>query len=341
MNDSLSLRDTLRGPVAVTGAGGFIGRHVVAELLRTDPDVQVRALLLPGERLPEAWLTHEAKSRLEVVRGDVTDASTMAPLLDRVASVIHLAAVVTDWAPWKRYLRVTVEGTRKVLSGLPPGTRVILASSIVVYGHRLGKRTCAEDVSFGRPRGNYSKAKQRQERLARRLCRERELDLTVIRPANVFGPGSRPWVEMVLPLLRRRDFTLMGGGDHDAGLCQVDNLADLIVRATASDAAVGATYNAADGEGVTWTRYFGDLAGIIGAPSPRSLPRYVARPLGRACEILWRLRGAKHRPPVTREAVQLTSRGLDIPTERAREELGWAPRVSYEEAMVGIREALE
>ena len=349
MNDSPKLRSAIRGPVAVTGAGGFIGRHVVKELLHTDPEVHVRALLLPNERFPEAWLTHDAKSRIEVVRGDVTDASTMAPLLGdagtaRAGTVIHLAAVVTDWAPWKLYRQVTVEGTRKVLSGLPAGTRVLLASSIVVYGHRLGKRTCSEDVPFGRTRGNYSKAKQRQERLARRLCRERELDLTVIRPANVFGSGSRPWVEMVLPLLRQRQFTLIGGGKHDAGLCHVDNLSDLIVRATGSETASGATYNAADGEGVTWKRYFGDLAQAIGAPAPRSAPRVFPSMLGRLSEATWHVAGLfkklDGRPPMTREAVQLTARGLDIPTHRARDELGWVPRVSYEEAMVGIREAL-
>ena len=340
MTEATDLPGGVQGPVAVTGAAGFIGRQVVAEVLRVDPDVRIRALLLPQERLPEAWLTHEAKSRIEVVRGDVTDASTMAPLLEGAGTIVHLAAVVTDWAPWKQFLRVTVEGTRKVLSGLPAHTRVVLASSIVVYGHRLGQRRCSEDVPFGRPRGYYSKAKQRQERLARRLCRERELDLTVVRPGNVFGPGSRPWVEMVLPLLRRRDFTLLGGGDHDAGLCHVDNLADLIVRAAGAEVAVGATYNAADGEGISWKRYFGDLAEAVGARPPRSLPRVIARPLARACEILWRLRGARHRPPLTREAIQLTSRGLDLPTGRARDELGWTPRVSYEDAMLEIRQAL-
>ena len=327
----------LRGPVAITGAAGFIGRRVVAELLRVDPDVEVRALLLPEEQQPAVWLTHEASSRLNVVRGDVTDASTMSPLLAGAGTVIHLAAVVTDWAPWKQYLRVTIEGTRRVLSGLPRGTRVVLASSIVVYGHRLGKRSCSEDVAFGRPRGNYSQAKQRQERLARRLARERELDLAVVRPANVFGPGSRPWVEMVLPLLERGNFTLISGGQHDAGLCHVENLANLIVRAATSNQAVGATYNAADGEGVTWRQYFGDLAEIIGAPKPKSIPQRVAGSLGRASELLWRLRGAKHRPPITREAVHLTARGLDIPTERARADLGWTPRVSYEAAMAELR----
>lgn len=323
----------IRGPVAVTGAAGFIGRHVVAELLRTDADTEVRALLLPGERLPEAWLRDEAKYRVEVVRGDVTDASTLTPLLDGARTVIHLAAVVTDWAPWKHYRRVTVEGTRRVLSGLPAGTRVVLASSIVVYGHRLGRRRCSEDVAFGRPRGHYSRAKQQQERLARRLCRERELDLTVVRPANVYGPGSRPWVEMVLPLLARGDVTLLGGGDHDAGLVHVENLADLLVRVAASPRAVGATYNAADGEGVTWKRYFGDLAEAVGAPPPRSIPRAFAAPAGRLFELLWRLRNARHRPPITREAVQLTARGLDLPTDRARADLGWTPRLSYDDAI--------
>lgn len=321
--------------VAITGAGGFIGRHLVAALLRRSEPAEIRALLLPGEEVPEDW-----DDAVRIHRGDVTRPETLERFLDDADVLVHLAAVVTDWGPWEHYRRVTVEGTENVVRRLPEGTRVVLASSIVVYGDRLGRERCHEDLEWGRPTGNYSRAKQMQERLARELAAERGLDLAVVRPANVYGPGSRPWVEMVLPLLRARRPTLMSGGGHDAGLVHVENLVDLLLLAAERDEAARGTFNAADGEGVTWRRYLGDLAEIVDAPPPRSLPRPLAGPVALACEAAWGLLRLDDRPPITREAVQLTARGLEVPGDRARELLGWRPGVGYEDGIEGIRRHL-
>lgn len=326
---------TWREPVLVTGAAGFIGRYLVERLLADG--VGVQALLMDDEAVPEGW-----GDTVEILRGDVTDNDGMASMVAGVGTLIHLAAVVGDWGPEEHFQAVTVEGTANVL--LPAArhrVRSVLASSIVVYGDDLGRGPCPEDHRYGRPLGPYSRAKQAQEQLARRLAEDTGLELSVVRPANVFGVGSRPWVEMVLPLLAAREFTLVGGGEFDAGLCHVRNLVEILVAAGTSPRAIGRVYNAADGEGITWRRYFSDLARLAGYPPPRSLPRLLGKPLAAASEFVWRRLGRRQRPPLTREALNLARSDHRLPTDRARDELGYQPVVRYDEAIAELGTVLD
>src|SRR6056297_692355 len=105
-------------PVLVTGATGFIGQQVVRKLLAAD--LAVRALVLPEETPPEEW-----GKAAELVRGSIDDPE----------AVIHLAAVVSDGGDETRFWRFTADGSRLVFQqARENGSRVVLASSIVVYG---------------------------------------------------------------------------------------------------------------------------------------------------------------------------------------------------------------
>ncbi|MEM1181616.1 MAG: NAD(P)-dependent oxidoreductase [Acidobacteriota bacterium] len=330
--------------ILVTGAAGFIGRHLTRRLLADG--VSVRALLLAHEEPPHFW-RGDLPGALDIVRGDVTDAESIRGAVAGVDAVVHLAAVVVDWGPEALFQRVTVGGTDVVLrAAATVGAKVLLASSIVVYGAQLYRQACPEETPYGVGLGPYSRAKIAQEELAWRLADELGLELTVVRPANVYGPHSGPWVEMVLPLLRTRQVTLIGGGDFDAGLSHVDNLVELMTLALDKPAAIGRTYNGADGFGVTWRRYFNDLARLARAPQPRSVPRAVALPLAVASEALWRLmpilriQPTAQRPPITREAINLVGSACRIPVDRAIRELGYRPQVDYGRALDGIAATL-
>jgi nucleoside-diphosphate-sugar epimerase len=322
-------RVSVSGPALVTGASGFIGRRLVARLCADG--VPLRALVLPGENvvgvLPAA---------VEIFRGDVTDAVTVCAAARGAGSLFHLAAVVSDWGAEDLHRRVTVEGTSNVLSAVEPATRVVLASSVVVYGDALRREVCTEDLPWGRPVGAYSRSKQAQERLAWELAHGRRLALTVVRPSNVYGPGSKPWVHDVVAQLRKGLPSLLSGGAQNAGLCHVDNVVDLLMLAASSPAAAGRAYNACDALDVTWRRYFSDLATMVGAPPPRSIPWVLAKAGATVCEPLWRLARARSRPPLTHEALNLVGSDFRIPIDRARDDLGWAPRVSYEEGMASV-----
>jgi 2-alkyl-3-oxoalkanoate reductase len=276
-------------PILVTGATGFIGRRLVDRLRRER--YAVRAFVLPDEAPPDAW------TDVEVVAGDVTRIGDVAKPVREARTVFHLAAMVGDWGRPEVHQRVTVRGTEHVLGeAARAGGRVILASSIVVYGHQLASRSCDEHLPLGRPQGAYSQAKQAQERVAAALEESHGLKVTVIRPANVYGPRSVPWVDKVVEHLAAGRPSLIGDGRRDAGLAYVDNVVDVFLRAAERPAAIGRTYNACDECGVTWRRYFSDLAAMIGAPAPASLPSQLAKIVAHGSDAVFRLLGRDDRP---------------------------------------------
>jgi 2-alkyl-3-oxoalkanoate reductase len=322
-------------PILVTGASGFIGRRLVARLL--GDGYRVRALVLPREATPASW-----DERVEVLRGDVTLPTTLAPAIRGARTVFHLAAVVGDWGRPEDHEAITVRGTEHVLSeAAREGARVLLASSVVVYGSAVRRVVCDEQLDHGEALGPYSKSKQQQERIAQRLEATSGLKVTIIRPTNVFGPGSVPWVDQVLEVLRSGKPALIGGGRLDAALTYVDNVVDVFVRAAERPASIGRAYNASDESGVTWLRYFTDLAELAGAPPPKSIPRAAAALAASALEPSWRLLRRRERPPITREALNLVGSHLRVPTARARRELGYRPLVSYTDAMKAIAAYLQ
>lgn len=326
--------------VLVTGATGFIGRRVLARLHADRRPV--RALLLPGEdasRVPELG----DPCGKEVVRGDVTDRASLARAVDGVGRVVHLAAVVGDWGPDERFDRINVDGTRNVIDAAAAAgcERLVMISSIVVYGPRLASGGCDEDAATAPGVGPYGRTKRESEELALAAHRAGKLEVAVVRPGNVWGPGSALWVDEVVSLMRGGKMMLVGDGRGDAHLAYVDNVVDVIVRALDEPGAAGRIYNALDGAGITWRAYLTDLARLAGArPPKRSIPAGVARVLAGAMESAWRVTRRPSRPLLTREAVQLLASGPPIPIARARAELGYDP-IPYERGLAAVARYLE
>jgi len=209
-----------------------------------------------------------------------------------------------------------------------------MVSSIVVYGWQLHTESCHEDRPRARGFGPYGRTKRASEELALEYHTSGRLPVSVVRPGNVYGPGSVNWVDSLVAILRARRGILIDRGEGDASLAYVDNVVDVIVRALATESAAGRVYNAIDGSGVTWRRYMSDIAVIAGAPAPvRSIPWQVAMVLATAMETAGRITRRDKRPLLTREAVALLASRKPIPIDRARSELGYDVPVSYEQAM--------
>ncbi len=322
-------------PVLVTGASGFIGKRVAAKLL--DAGVKVRALVLPQENLPEEW-----GDTVEIVRGDISEPTSVRTAVAGAGTVIHLAAVVSDWGDESLYWKYTVDGSRLVFEeAVKNNSRVVLTASVIVYGDNVRKGSCPEETGYGKAFGPYSRTKQAQEKLAWEYHRDKGLRLTVVRPGNVYGPGSGPWLHDIVDVLKTGAPGLISGGRGNAGLAYVDNVADVLILAGLDESSVGRVYNASDGLAVTWNQYFSDLAQMIGAKAPGSIPRFPAVISATVFEALWKLFRIKKRPPLTREALNLVGSDNRFPNRRIVVELGYTPQVSYAEGMARTREYIE
>jgi nucleoside-diphosphate-sugar epimerase len=320
---------TNSAPILVTGASGFIGQQCVTKLV--EQGHVVRAFVLPHEDVSNAFPEH-----VEVVRGDISIAADVQKACSNIGGAIHLAAVVGDAGTDELHQKVTVGGTRNLLEAAPEAARVVVISSIVYYGTHLQSHTCYESTPAGEAVGVYSRAKQAQERVTWDKINQ-GANVSIVRPANVYGPRSGPWVDDACELLKVGMPALIDGGNGNAGLVYVSNVVDVILAALFTQEAKGRAYNACDELDVTWKEYFSELAQIVGGPKPRSIPRWAAQKGASLCETIWGKAKLKSRPLMTHEALNLIGSNHRVPSKRAQEELGIGPGVDYPEAMDAIR----
>lgn len=323
----------------ITGATGFIGGHLAERLVREGYRVRCLARTSSDTSLLRSL-------DVEIVRGDLTDAASLVTAAEGCHVVLHCGALVSDWATVEEIRRVNVAGTRNALEAAIAASveRFIHLSTTDVYGYP-GRPGVEEKYVPGGFSNWYSETKRIAEAEVRRLGQPGGTGVVILRPATVYGPRSEDVVGDMAKAIRARQMFLVDGGRAVAGLLYVDNLLDAAVLALRSDAAVGHAFNLADGLDITWKSFLGDLAEGLGCAAPRwSVPYGVAYGGAFALEhgyrLLRRATGVKTRPLLSRQAVHVLGRDQDFSNRKARDVLGWEPRVSYEVGLAGTVEWL-
>lgn len=318
--------------VLVTGGPGFIGRRVVARFL--DAGWDVTSFSLPGEVPLPDW-----GERVRMTYGDLADKAAVDDVALGCDLVIHLAAPVGVAGRYKWQWDVIAEGTRNVCEAIAgEGGRAVVASSIAVYGTLIQTRVCLEEDGHGPWAGAYGRAKQGQETVASAVAGRTGMPLTLIRPANVYGlGGASAWGDRLLEAIAASGGAVFGDAEaNDAGLVHVENLADALFLAGTRAEAVGRTYNVCDENGVTWRRFMDDMAAVVGKPPPPAIPLKAALDVVHDNEDLANLIEPRNPALPSMEGLNLVGFSNRIDTGAIRRELGWAPRLTYAEAMAAI-----
>jgi nucleoside-diphosphate-sugar epimerase len=275
------------------------------------------------------------KLDVQIAVGDLRRTSSLARAVQGCAYVFHCGALVSDWATREEIVATNVEGTRHLLDASVEASvqRFIHFSTTDVYGYPDG---AAIDESYAdrRFRNWYAQTKLDAEAEIRRAEQEHALDAVILRPATVFGPGSVDVIGEIARAIRGRNMLLVDGGRAVAGLCYVDNLMDAAVLALRHRAAPGHAFNVSDGLGVTWKEFTDSLAEGLGCSKVRwSVPYWMANGIGFSLEHGYRLlrkTTGLHAPPLlSRQAVHVLGHNQDFSNRKAREILGWEPRVDY------------
>lgn len=317
--------------VLLTGGSGFIGSHVAERLLAEGRKLRCVVRASSDTSLLE-------RLGAELVSGDLSDARTLSRAAEGCEEVVHCGALVSDWASVDEIKRVNVAATRALLeAAVAAGSeRFLYVSSTDVYGHPGFE--VDERYEPRRFSNWYAQSKLLAEREVWRAAAGGAIDVTVLRPATVYGPRSVGVIGEIGRALASGRMLLIDGGRRIAGLCHVENVCDLIALCLEDERARGEAFNASDELEVTWRTLTEDLAGGIGARRARLSMRYrLAHGLGFAMEHGYRaLRtttGLRTRPLLSRQAVEVMGVDQRFSAKKARELLGWEARVSYEEGL--------
>jgi NAD dependent epimerase/dehydratase len=312
----LSAMTTLEGrSVVVTGAGGFIGGHVVERLVRDG--ARVRAMCRYNSRNERGtldWLEPNVLAEVEVVLGELRDVESVAAAIEGSEVVLHLGAQIAipySYVNPRDFLEVNVLGTLNVAqAALRHGVqRIVHTSTSEVYG--TAQSVPITEVHPLEPQSPYAASKVGADKLMDSYHRSFDLPVCVLRPFNTYGP--RQSARAIIPTIISQALagpTLRLGSLHPRrDLTYVEDTAAAFVAAATSEGAVGRTIQLGTNHDVS----VGDLVDM------------VAEVLGR--ELTVETDPARVRPDKS-EVERLISG-----PQHARELLDWEPTVDLREGL--------
>jgi nucleoside-diphosphate-sugar epimerase len=272
---------------------------------------------------------------VELATGDLTAPQTLTRAAEGCRHVFHCGAMVSDWAMPDEVQAVNVAGTRNLLEASVRASvaRFVHLSSTDVYGYPGGFEVDESYVAGGF-RNWYAQTKRDAESEVQSAGAAGGFETVILRPATVYGPGSREVVLEIARALRRRQMLLIDHGRALAGLCFIDNLLDAALIAMTHEAAPGQAFNVVDGVDLSWRQFVDGIADGLGCARARfSLPYRPAEGLGLSLEhgyrLVHRTTGLTTRPLLSRQAVHVMGTDQSFSNRKLRELLGWEPRVDY------------
>lgn len=311
------------GRVFITGANGFIARSLAVRLRELGAHVTgVDLAASPADG--------------DVAVGSTVDPAAWAGHLTDVDVVVHTAAIVSNAAPLAKAWEVNVLGTQRVLrAAISAGvTRFVHVSSIAAYGFDFADG--ADETEPVRVSGySYVDTKVNSEHVVLAAQAAAEIATTIIRPGDVWGPGSRPWTIIPLEMIAKGQMILPAHGRGVFSPVHVDNLVDGMVLAIASEQAIGQIFNVTDGYGISCSDYFGRLAAMTGR-KVRTLPTPAALTLATSLGAIQR--GLGMQSELTAATIGMLSRQGTYSIEKARTLLGYEPIVSLDDGMAGVEQ---
>ncbi len=304
----------------ITGGKGFIGRALTSRALASGYVVR---LALRKQTTVDQIIGVET-----VNTGSLSPENDWTAALGRVNRVVHLAArvhVMNDKSsdPLAEFRRVNVEATANLArqAAVAGVSRFVYVSSIKVNGESTqdGRPFSANDVPA--PEDPYGVSKHEAEKLLRQIATETGMEVVIIRPPLVYGPGVKANFESMMRwLCRGLPLPLAAITQNRRSLVALDNLVDLIMTCLSHPAAANQTFLVSDGEDLSTAELLRRMGNALGHPPrlfyvPASLLKFGARAMNMP-GIYQRLCGS-----------------LQLDISKTQQLLGWAPSVSVDEGL--------
>ena len=320
----------------VTGGTGFIGSHLVEELLRRGYG-EVRCLV----RSEKKWL-----EGLDVVdvRGELSDVEMLWEALQGVDYVYHVGGVTRAQA-WDVFERANVKATLNLLGAVkmaaPDVRKVLVTSSLAAVGRCDGG--VADESTPLQPISDYGRSKAAMEKALAdahemRTSFQEDLPVVIIRPPAVYGPREKDIYE-VFKTASKGVFPILGRGDTpDLSLVHVRDLVRGMVDAAESDVTAGETYFLGSERFYTWNEIKAATMGALGKKALTiPVPGALVGPVGAVAEVWGKL--TRQYPPLNREKAREIRHACKMcAIDKAQRDFGYQPDVRLED---GIRETIQ
>lgn len=311
--------------VLVTGATGFVGRALLSRLIDDGLHIPVAALR------DQVTTTKSVLDGVQTaVVGTIDGQTDWATALSGVSTVVHAAARVhvmadTSADPLAEFRRVNVDGTLNLArqAAAVGVKRFVFVSSVKVNGEQTLLVHGFSEADAAAPQDAYGQSKHEAEMGLRDLAAVTGMDVVIVRPPLVYGPGVKANFAALMRAVQRGWPLPLGAVNNQRSLVALDNLVDLIVLCLHHPAAANQTFLVSDGQDLSTAELVQGMAQAAGVKA-RLLPVPVWA-LQAGASLLGK--GA---------AVQRLCGNLQVDISKARTLLGWVPPVTVAE---GLRRA--
>lgn len=313
--------------IVVTGATGFLGSALTMRLIAQKQDVRILAR-------DEQKARQQFGDAVTIVRGEITEAQRVQEAVDGATVVYHLVGrLYHPSVPTELYRETHVEGTRILLNACKEQSglqRVVHCSTTGVFGVTGNRKPAAEDAPFA-PTNPYEATKLESELLAMSAHREYGLPVSVVRPGLVYGPGDLHLLGFFSSIKKGLP-CLIDGGRALIHPIHIDDMTDAFLLSAERQEAIGRTYNIAGDAPVSFKTLSTAIAHALGRELPKGdIPLPLANLASDIFALIPGFQGEK--APLTRSRVKFLTNSRMYSIERARKELGYAPKVGLDEGM--------
>jgi dihydroflavonol-4-reductase len=317
--------DAMNAPVLVTGAAGFIGQHLVRALAGRGVPVRAVDLRPPPQPAETPGVQH--------IQVDLRDAAALPQLVAGADAVYHLASAhLQATAPESEYRAVNVDAAVALVRAAAQAgvRRFVHASTVGIYGH-VESPPAAED-SRTAPGNMYERTKLLGEIAVREEAANLGLELVILRPAWVYGPGC-PRTAKLLRSVSGGRFFYVGDGRNLRHPVFIDDAVEAFILAAGSPpGTAGQAYIIAGPRYLELREMVATCARVLGVKPPsRRVPRPLLAAAGRVAELGWGLAGRE--PPFSRRSLAFFENDNAFDTTAARTDLKFEAQVELEDGL--------
>lgn len=318
--------------VLVTGGSGFLGSHLIPELVKDGHEVLALARSVPSDEKVRAL-------GAAPVRGDLENAERLS--LPAIDAVIHGAARFRFAGPREPYFRTNVTGTRALLEAADAAgakTFVYMSAAGVIMDNRGSPIRDADETARTYPNSFSGYIASKAQGEAAVLAADKPGFRTIaLRPSAIWGPGD-PFSREIPDAIDSGRFAFINRGDYPFSTCHVDNVVEA-VRLALDNGTGGRAYFINDRETTTFRDFIAKLAQLQGRSikKVRSIPYGLAFTLGRLMEIGAALLRSDNDPPLTRSMIRMIGREMTTSDAAARRDLGYVGKISRADGLAAYR----
>ncbi len=314
--------------VLVTGANGFIGSSLVKKLRQQDIEVV-------GLVRKTSDLSFLEGVDVELVYGDIANKDTLDKnWFEGVDVVFHVAGLAADWGPLEKFKRVNFEGTVNVAK-LASGAvvkRFVYISTVAFHG--FGRTNIKETDPPAKNLIPYAATKLMAENWLWEFAKEISMEITAVRPGNVFGPNDRTFMFKYLKEIEKGKVPQINHGKSKTCPTFIHNLTDAIMLVSHHPSAVGEAFIVTDGLNITWNEFNKKLTEALGVEfNPVSIPYGVAMAAAKIYYGIHSLLGIKKEPFLTPYRINNGGKDYHFSIDKIKNILGFKPAYDLDAAV--------